>query len=316
MRVLVTGGAGFIGSNLVEQLLRDGHAVRVLDSFVTGERENLARLTDAEVFEGDVQSFERVHNASRDCEVVLHQAALPSVPRSIGDPLMSNVVNVTGTLNILLAARDNGVRRVVYASSSSVYGAETALPKVESMRPRPISPYAVSKLAGEGYCHAFSTVYGLESVALRYFNVFGPRQNPGSQYAAVLPRFITAALEGRRPVIFGDGEQSRDFTFVDNVVQGNLLAMSAPEIGEGLFNIACGERISLNQVLATLGEILQLELTADYVASRPGDVEHSLADIERARAGLGYEPSVGFEEGLRRTAEALAEQHQRGAGVS
>ena len=316
MRVLVTGGAGFIGSNLVEQLLRDGHAVRVLDSFVTGERENLARLTDAEVFEGDVQSFERVHNASRDCEVVLHQAALPSVPRSIGDPLMSNVVNVTGTLNILLAARDNGVRRVVYASSSSVYGAETALPKVESMRPRPISPYAVSKLAGEGYCHAFSTVYGLESVALRYFNVFGPRQNPGSQYAAVLPRFITAALEGRRPVIFGDGEQSRDFTFVDNVVQGNLLAMSAPEIGEGLFNIACGERISLNQVLATLGEILRLELTADYVASRPGDVEHSLADIERARAGLGYEPSVGFEEGLRRTAEALAEQHQRGAGVS
>jgi len=308
MRVLVTGGAGFIGSNLVEQLLRDGHAVRVLDSFVTGERENLARLTDAEVFEGDVQSFERVHNASRDCEVVLHQAALPSVPRSIGDPLMSNVVNVTGTLNILLAARDNGVRRVVYASSSSVYGAETALPKVESMRPRPISPYAVSKLAGEGYCHAFSTVYGLESVALRYFNVFGPRQNPGSQYAAVLPRFITAALEGRRPVIFGDGEQSRDFTFVDNVVQGNLLAMSAPEIGEGLFNIACGERISLNQVLATLGEILRLELTADYVASRPGDVEHSLADIERARAGLGYEPSVGFEEGLRRTTDALAEQ--------
>ncbi len=316
MRVLVTGGAGFIGSHLVERLLDDGHEVRVLDSFVTGGRENLEHLPDAELVEGDVQSFERVHNASRGYEVVLHQAALPSVPRSIGDPLMSNVVNVTGTLNVLLAARDNGVRRVVYASSSSVYGAETELlPKVESMRPRPISPYAVSKLAGEGYCHAFSRVYGLESVALRYFNVFGPRQNPGSQYAAVLPRFITAALERRRPVVFGDGEQSRDFTYVDNVVQGNLLAMSAPGIGEGVFNIACGERISLNQVLTTLGEILGLELIADYAASRPGDVKHSLADIGRARTHLAYEPSVSFEEGLRLTTDALAGRHRRSGGV-
>jgi nucleoside-diphosphate-sugar epimerase len=308
MRVLVTGGGGFIGSHLVERLLHEGHRVRVIDSFVTGQRENLAHLQDAELVEGDVQSFERVHNASRDCEVVLHQAALPSVPRSIADPLMTNVVNVTGTLNVLLAARDNGVRRVVYASSSSVYGANLALPKVESLQPRPISPYAVSKLAAEGYCRAFSGVYGLESVVLRYFNIFGPRQNPSSQYSAVVPRFILAALEGRRPTIFGDGEQSRDFTYVENVVDANLLAMSAPGAAGELFNVASGGRISLNEMVRTLGEIVGNEITPVHAEPRTGDVEHSMADIGHARALLGYEPRVSFEDGLQRTVAAAADR--------
>jgi UDP-glucose 4-epimerase len=308
MRVLVTGGGGFIGSHLVKRLLETGHEVRVLDSFVTGQRENLVQLQDAELVEGDVQSFERVHNASRECEVILHQAALPSIPRSIADPLMTNVVNVTGTMNVLLAARDNGVRRVVYASSSSVYGANQALPKTESLQPRPISPYAVSKLAAEGYCRAFSAVYDLESVVLRYFNVFGPRQNPRSQYSAVVPRFVTAALEGRQPTIFGDGEQSRDFTYVENVVEANLLAMSAAGVAGELFNVACGKRFTLNQMVQTLGEIIGTDITPSYAAVRTGDVKHSMADIGHARAMLGYEPSVSFEEGLRRTVAAAADQ--------
>src|SRR5215211_2328051 len=256
MRVLVTGGGGFIGSHLVERLLQEDHEVRVIDSFVTGQRENLTHLRDAELIEGDIQSFERVHNASRGCEVILHQAALPSVPRSIADPLMTNVVNVTGTLNVLLAARDNGVRRVVYASSSSVYGSNPTLPKHEELRPEPFSPYAVSKLAAEGYCRAFARVYGIGSVVLRYFNVFGPRQNPRSQYSAVVPRFITAALEGGTATIFGDGEQSRDFTYVHNVVEANLLAMSAAGAAGQTFNVACGRRVSLNEMVHTLRRIV------------------------------------------------------------
>jgi UDP-glucose 4-epimerase len=313
MRVLVTGGGGFIGSHLVERLLSDGHDVRLLDSFVTGQRSNLQHLEGAEVVEGDIQSFERVYNACRGCEVVLHQAALPSVPRSIADPLMTNVVNVTGTLNVLLAARDNDVRRVVHASSSSVYGANPVLPKVETLQPRPVSPYSVSKLAAEGYCRAFSNVYGLESVVLRYFNIFGPRQNPWSQYSAVVPRFIMAALEGRRPVIFGDGEQSRDFTFVENAVQANVLAMSAPGVAGELFNIACGGRITLNQMVRTLSEIVGTEIRPQYAAPRTGDVVESMADIGHARALLGYEPRVSFEEGLRRTVAAAADRMSIGA---
>jgi UDP-glucose 4-epimerase len=313
MRVLVTGGGGFIGSHLVERLLRDGHAVRVLDSFVTGQRENLDALGDAELIEGDVQSFERVHNASRDCDVVLHQAALPSVPRSIADPLMTNVVNVTGTLNVLLAARDNDVRRVVYASSSSVYGMTLDLPKRETMAAQPISPYAVSKLAAEGYCRAFSRVYGLESVVLRYFNVFGPRQNPNSQYSAVIPRFITAALEGTQPTIFGTGEQSRDFTFVENTVHANVLAMTEPAAAGELFNVACGERFSLNELVRTIGEIVGTDITPRYAEPRTGDVDHSMADITRAREVLAYEPLVSFEEGLRRTVEYMADRAVAGS---
>src|SRR5215207_9918077 len=224
MRVLVTGGGGFIGSHLVERLVLDGHDVRVLDNFATGRRENLIEIgDDVELVEGDIQSYERVHTAVRGCDTVLHQAALPSVPRSVQDPLTSHASNVTGTLNVLLAARDSGVRRVVFASSSSVYGANPTLPKHEELTPLPISPYAAAKLAAENYCRAFSRVYGLETVALRYFNVFGPRQDPLSQYAAVIPNFITAALQGTRPTIFGDGEQSRDFTYVENVVEANLL---------------------------------------------------------------------------------------------
>jgi nucleoside-diphosphate-sugar epimerase len=308
MKVLVTGGAGFIGSHIVERLLHDGHEVRILDSFVTGRRENIADLGDADLIEGDVQSFERVHNASRQCEVVLHQAALPSVPRSIADPLMTNVVNVTGTLNVLLAARDNGVRRVVYASSSSVYGANPVLPKVETLRPQPIAPYPVSKLAGEGYCRAFSEVYGLESVVLRYFNVFGPRQNPFSQYSAVIPRFVTAALERRPIVIFGDGNQSRDFTFIANVVDANLLAMGAPAAAGELFNVACGDQIRVNHLVALLSVLADAPLDIRHVDPRPGDVTQSMADISKAAQLLGYEPGVRFDEGFRRTFSYLAER--------
>jgi UDP-N-acetylglucosamine/UDP-N-acetyl-alpha-D-glucosaminouronate 4-epimerase len=304
MKALVTGGAGFIGSHLADRLLRDGHEVRVLDNFSTGSRTNILGLGgDVEVVEGDIQSYERVHNAVRDREVVFHQAALPSVPRSIQDPLTSNAVNVIGTLNILLASRDSGVRRVVFASSSSIYGADRTLPKREDRAPRPIAPYAVAKLAAEGYCRSFSQVYTLETVALRYFNVFGPRQDPDSAYAAVIPKFITALLNGEAPVVFGDGEQSRDFTYIDNVLEANLLAATAEGVSGQTFNIACGERITLNELLAQLREILDTDLRASHLESRPGDVRHSLADISRAEEMLGYRPLVEFKEGLRRTVD-------------
>ncbi len=304
VKVLVTGGAGFIGSHLASRLLHDGHQVRVVDNFSTGHRSNLAPLRDAvEVVEGDIQSYERVHNAVKGCEVVFHEAALPSVPRSIQDPLTSNAVNVIGTLNILLASRDSGVRRVVFASSSSIYGSDPTLPKQEDRAPRPIAPYAVAKLASEGYCRSFSQVYALETVALRYFNVFGPGQDPHSQYAAVIPKFITALLGGEAPVVFGDGEQSRDFTYIDNVVEANLLAASAEDVSGKTFNVACGERVSLNLLLEELREILGVGIEADYLEPRPGDVPHSLADISKAEEQLDYRPAVGFSEGLRRTVE-------------
>jgi UDP-glucose 4-epimerase len=306
VRVLITGGGGFIGSHLAERLLERGDEVRVLDSFATGRRENLAHLPTVELIEGDVQSFERAHHAVRGCDAVLHEAALPSVPRSIQDPLTTHAVNVTGTLNVLLAARDAGVRRVVYASSSSVYGANDELPKREDQPVAPISPYAVSKLAGEGFCRSFTTIYGLECVSLRYFNVFGPRQDPMSQYAAVIPKFIAAALEGRRPVVFGDGEQSRDFTYIDNVVEANLLALETDAAAGEVFNAACGERVALNDVLRMLSELSGVELEPDYRPGRPGEVRHSQADIGRARETFGYEASIDFAEGLRRTFEHTA----------
>jgi UDP-glucose 4-epimerase len=299
VKVLVTGGGGFIGSHLAERLCRDGHRVAILDNFSTGNRANVLHLEpEIEVIEGDIQSYERAAIAVRGCEVVLHQAALPSVPRSVGDPLTSNAANVIGTLNVLLAARDAGVRRVICASSSSVYGANPWLPKHEGLAPKPISPYAVAKLAAEGYCRSFSEVYGIETVALRYFNVFGPRQDPLSHYAAVIPKFMTAMLEGNSPVVFGDGEQSRDFTYVSNVVDANVLAMTAERVSGKAYNIACGERISLNMLLDELRELTGRDVQATYAAPRAGDVRDSLADLSLARAELGYEPAVGFRKAL------------------
>ena len=302
MKVLVTGGGGFIGSHLVDRLRSEGHQVRVLDNFATGRRENLLdMLGSVELVEGDVQSYERVNAAVRGMEVVFHQAALPSVPRSVQDPLTSNATNVTGTLNVLLAARDEGVRRVVFASSSSVYGANPELPKREEMATLPIAPYAVAKLAGESYCRSFTHVFGLETVALRYFNVFGPRQDPLSQYAAVVPNFITAALQGSQPVVFGDGEQSRDFTYIDNVVEANVRAMHAEEVAGKTFNVAAGERTSLNRLIELIAEITGRPLDPRHEPPRPGDVRHSEADVSRAERELGYRPIVSLEEGLRRT---------------
>ena len=305
-RVLVTGGAGFIGSHLAERLCREGHRVRVLDNLATGKRENLASVGgEIELVEGDVRSYEQVHRCVRGCDLVFHQAALPSVPRSIRDPLTSHESNATGTLNVLLAARDEGVRRVIFASSSSVYGANPQLPWREATPALPIAPYPVSKLAAESYCRAFSEVYGLETVSLRYFNVFGPRQDPLSEYAAVIPRFSTAMLDGRRPVIYGDGEQSRDFTYVDNAVAANLLAADAPGVAGQIFNIACGATISLNSVLDELRAITGNDVEAVHADPRPGEMRRSLADISRARESLGYEPAIDFREGLSRTVQAL-----------
>jgi nucleoside-diphosphate-sugar epimerase len=302
MKILVTGGGGFIGSHIVERLVREGHDVRVLDNFATGRRENLSEFAgQLELVEGDIQSYERAHTAVRGCELVFHQAALPSVPRSVQDPLTSNASNVIGTLNVLLAARDSEVRRVIFASSSSVYGANPTLPKQEDLPALPISPYAVAKLAAEGYCRSFSEVYGLDTVALRYFNVFGARQDPKSQYAAVVPNFIVASREDRPLTVFGDGEQSRDFTFIENVVDANILAMDATGVAGRTYNIACGDPVTINRLIEELGVLSGRELTAVHEKGRLGDVRHSLADISRARDELGYQPSIGFTEGLRRT---------------
>jgi nucleoside-diphosphate-sugar epimerase len=303
-KVLVTGGAGFIGSHLAERLLREGYGIRVLDNFSTGHRANIAGFADdIELVEGDIQSYERAHTAVRGCELVVHEAALPSVPRSVQDPLTSNASNVIGTLNVLLAARDSDVRRVVYASSSSVYGATGALPKSEDLPVAPISPYAVAKLAGEGYCRSFWTVYGLETVALRYFNVFGERQDPLSQYAAVIPSFIGALLSSERPVIYGSGEQTRDFTYVGNVVEGTMLALHAEGAPGKVFNIAAGEQTSVGRLLEELQSITGRHEQPRYEPARPGELTHSHADISRAEQELGYRPTVTLSEGLRRTAE-------------
>jgi UDP-glucose 4-epimerase len=305
-RVLVTGGGGFIGSNLVRALLERGDRVRVLDNFSTGNRRNLEALTDdVEIVEGELRSYERVHAAVRGIELVFHQGALPSVPRSVHDPLTTSAVNVEGTLNVLLAARDESVRRVVFASSSSVYGNSGTLPRVETASPDPISPYAVSKLAAERYCVGFSAVYGLETVGLRYFNVFGPRQDPTSQYAAVVPRFLLAVAEGRTVPIYGDGTQSRDFTYVANVVEANLLAADAPGASGRVLNVATGRSTSVNELAALIGETVGMPARKEYLPTRAGDVRDSWADVAAAREVLGYEPLVALEEGLRRAAEAF-----------
>ena len=299
---LVTGGAGFIGSALVRRLLERGDRVRVVDNFSTGLRRNLTEVSDRiELLEGDLADLAVAQRSVAGVEFVLHQAALPSVPRSIEDPISSNHANVTATLNLLVAARDVGVKRFVFASSSSVYGDTEVLPKVETMRENPISPYALTKLTGEKYCVIFHRAYGLPTVCLRYFNIFGPRQNPDSPYSGVISRFVSAALEGRRPTVCGDGEQSRDFTFVENAVQANLLACAAEGVSGQVFNVGTGERCTLNDVLRVLSGIAGKKLDAEYVAPRSGDVRHSLADIERARRLLGYDPKVRFDEGLRET---------------
>jgi UDP-glucose 4-epimerase len=305
VKALVTGGAGFIGSNLVRQLVERGDDVRVLDNFSTGNRANLEGL-DVEIVEGELRSYERVHNAVRGTEVVFHLGALGSVPRSVQDPLTSSAVNVEGTLNVMLAARDEGVRRVVYSSSSSVYGSKRELPVNESLAADPISPYGVAKLAAERYCVSFSRVYeSFETVVLRYFNVFGPRQSPRSQYAAMVPLFITAIAAGEPVTVFGDGEQSRDFTYVANVVDATLLAADADGANGRIFNVAAGSPASVNAVAETIGRILGKPVERRFAPPRPGDIRDSWADVTAAREILGYQPTVDLEEGLRRTIEHL-----------
>jgi len=299
---LVTGGAGFIGSNIVRALTKRGDRVRVLDNFSTGKRENIIPLSDhIELVEGDIRSYHIVREAMDDVDFVLHQAALPSVPRSINDPITTNDVNVTGTINILNAAHKTSVKRVVFASSSSIYGEIGVLLKTEDMLPQPLSPYAVSKLAGEKYCQAFTRLYGLETVCLRYFNVFGPHQDPTSQYSAVIPMFIRAMKNNEPATVFGDGEQSRDFTFVENVVEANLLACKEElenTSGE-IFNIACGKRITINELVNSINENLKTSIKPVYTESRPGDVKHSLANIGKAQQFLNYNVKVDFRQGLK-----------------
>ena len=304
-RVLVTGGGGFIGANLVRALLDRGDEVKVLDNFATGNRANLAGL-DIEIVEGELRSYERVHAAVRGVEVVHHLGALGSVPRSVQDPLTTSAVNVEGTLNVLLAARDEGVRRVVFASSSSVYGSSAELPARESGPVDPISPYGVAKLAAERYCVSFSRVYhAFETVVLRYFNVFGPRQNPHSEYAAAVPLFITAIARGEPVTVFGDGGQARDFTYVTNVVDANLRAAEAEGANGRIFNIAAGAPHSVDDLLETIGRLLGKQVERREAPPRAGDIRDSFADVSAAREILGWEPRVGFEEGLRLTADAL-----------
>jgi UDP-N-acetylglucosamine/UDP-N-acetyl-alpha-D-glucosaminouronate 4-epimerase len=300
---LITGGAGFIGSNLAEALVASGEKVRIFDNFSTGSMSNLSPIRDRiEVVEGDLRDLQTVRRAMDGVSYVCHQAALRSVERSVDDPLSSDEVNVHGTMHLLVAAREaKTVKRLVYASSSSVYGDTEALPKTEDLTPAPISPYAVSKLAAEHYCRVFSRLYGLETVSLRYFNVFGPKQSPESQYAAVIPLFMRSALAGEPLEVHGDGEQSRDFTYIDNVVQANLLSCTTPGVGGEVFNIACGERHSLLEIADIFGRFLGRELPRRHVGPRRGDVRHTLASIERAKKLLGYRPTIGFEEGLRRS---------------
>ncbi len=303
-KYLVTGGAGFIGSNIVKRILEQKDFVRVVDNFSTGRKENVEEFLNNpnfELVEGDLADSETAKKSVKGVDFVLHQAAIPSVPRSIKDPIKSNNANINGALNLLVAARDEGVKRFVYASSSSVYGDNPELPKKEDFPIRPISPYALTKYAGERYCQIFWKLYGLPAICLRYFNVFGPKQDPSSQYSAVIPKFITALLKGEKPVIYGTGGQSRDFTFVDNVVDANLLsADSGRGFGE-VFNVGCGDQISLNQLLETLKTILKVDIEADYKDARIGDVLHSRADISKIKEIFGYLPKIGIKEGLIKT---------------
>ena len=302
-KVLVTGGAGFIGSNLADELIKKGAKVTILDNFVTGFRENLEEITgDFEFIEGDINNSDKLRQAVEGSEIVFHQAALPSVPRSVENPLETHEACVNGTFNVLLRAKEANVRRVVYAASSSAYGNQEVLPKEETMLPEPLSPYAAAKLMGEYYCQVFDNVYGLETLCLRYFNVFGPRQNPSSQYSGVISRFVDALMSNKTPVIYGDGETSRDFTYIDNVVDANLKAAQTKKgIGQ-VMNVANGERVTLNQLLETLKKITnQSDVQVEYKSERSGDVKHSQASNRRAVDYLGYEKKVNLEEGLRNT---------------
>ena len=302
MNYLVTGGGGFIGSHLTAELVRSGHSVSVFDNFSTGKHANLRGLPILEI-EGDLRDAEHIESAVQGMDTVFHLAALCSVARSVSDPKSTHDVNITGTLNLLEACRKAGVRRVVFSSSSSVYGESEVLPKHEGMKPVPISAYAISKLTGEHYCQVYWKTYGLETVCLRYFNVFGPRQDPKSEYAAVIPRFIDAALKGQRPVIYGDGTQTRDFTYVDNVVNANIRAAESPRMPGQIVNIACGGRLSLLELLAGLENILDVKVSPIFQEPRPGDVKHSQASIDRAQQLMDFLPRVGFDNGLVKTVE-------------
>jgi nucleoside-diphosphate-sugar epimerase len=298
---LVTGGAGFIGSHLAEELVRRKHRVRVVDNLVTGKRRNLEHLPGVEFQEGDLADADVAKRAVAGMDYVLHQAAIPSVPRSVNDPITSNRANVDATLNVLVAARDAGVKRLVFAGSSSEYGDTPTLPKREDMEPSPLSPYALQKVVGTQYCQMFTRLYGFETVVIRYFNVFGPRQDPGSPYSGVISLFSTALIEGRQPTIYGDGEQTRDFTYVANVVDGVLRACEAPKAAGEAINVACGIRISLNELLRVMNKIVGTNLHAIYKDARAGDVRDSQADITKAKTLLGYTPTVPLEEGLQHT---------------
>jgi len=301
---LVTGGSGFIGSHIVDELLRRGEKVRVLDNLATGRKENLDHIRDRIEFHAlDIRELEKIRPVFSGVDYAIHLAALPSVPRSVADPITSNAVNIDGTLNVLVAARDAKVKRVVFAASSSAYGDNPELPRVETQVPRPLSPYALGKLTGEYYCQLFTRLYGLETVALRYFNIFGPRQNPYSPYTGVLSIFISAYIRGQTPTIFGDGEQSRDFTYVANCVEATLLACTAPEAAGKVVNVGVGEQFTLNRTVALLNQIFGREVKPNYAPPRDGDVHDSLADITLARQVLGYRPKVRYEEGLRTTVE-------------
>jgi len=302
---LVTGGAGFIGSNIVEKLLNQGHSVKILDNFATGKKENISDfLSKIDIIEGDIRDYHIVIKSVEDIDVILHQAALPSVPRSVNNPITTNDVNVSGTVNLLNAAREKKVKRFIMASSSSVYGNNPELPKKESFYPNPLSPYAVSKLSGEYYLKVFSELYSMETIAIRYFNVFGPRQDPNSQYAAVIPKFINAIINDEQPIIYGDGYQSRDFTYIENVVEANILAATKKINGSSLIvNCATHSRITLNELVEFINKYLGKEIKPLYTKEREGDVKHSFADITKISKELGYVVKVSFEEGLAKTIE-------------
>lgn len=313
MNFLITGGAGFIGSNIAHELVEKGNNVKIIDNFATGKPENIDDIrAKIEFIQGDIRDLDLLKNSMKDVDYVLHQAAIPSVPRSVKDPILSNDTNICGTLNVLVAAKDSDVKRVVYASSSSVYGDTPTLPKQEDMIPNPLSPYAVTKLTGEYYCKVFHSIYGLETVSLRYFNVFGPRQDPESQYAAVIPKFITRMLNNESPTIYGDGLQTRDFSYIKNVINANLLACNAKNAPGKAFNIACGERITLNELIAVLNEILDKDIESTYTDPRQGDIKHSLADISRAIEILDSKPKYNLKEGLKETVEWYKKKNKNG----
>jgi len=301
-KYLITGGAGFIGSHLVEELVKKGHEVRIVDNFITGKRENIESFLDKiELLEADIRDYDIYQRAVEGIDFVLHQAALPSVPRSIENPLLTNEINVQGTLNLLLASSKAKIKKFVFASSSSVYGDDPHLPKKEGIEGNSLSPYALTKLVGEKYCQVFSKIFGLSTVCLRYFNIFGSCQDPFSQYAAVIPLFITKIIKGKKPTVFGDGEQSRDFTFVANVVEANLLAVKAQNVSGEVFNIGCGQRTTVNSLAFKISEILEVDIKPIYDRPHPGDIRDSFADISKARKMLKYEPLVSFDGGLKKT---------------